>query len=130
MITEALEFQERDIKYVSIHPAYNAGGSNVQNLHFDFALLHTVSDFGTDDVHIFPICLPEGLVPNYSGDLCYVMGYGKDKIGKSFDFVRPFSGIMGFVTPWVSSIGFENEIDVIRPLRLSFFLDKSLNYKK
>ena len=90
MITEALEFQERDIKHVSIHPAYNAGGSNVQNLHFDFALLHTVSDFGTDDVHIFPICLPEGLVPNYSGDLCYVMGYGKDKIGKSFDFVRPF----------------------------------------
>ena len=91
VITEALEFQERDIKHVSIHPAYNDGGSNVQNLHFDFALLHAVSDFGTDDVHIFPICLPEGLVPNYSGDLCYVMGYGKDKIGKCFDLLSHFT---------------------------------------
>ena len=78
-----MEHQEHGAKRISIHPAYNEGGTSVNNLYFDYALVHTKYDFEYQN-HILPVCLPSPLEKwhPYTEDECYVMGYGKDKYGK------------------------------------------------
>ena len=78
--------QEWGAKYISVHPAFNEGGSNVKNLHYNYALVHTITNFDYDD-HIQPVCLPNQLsqfdsVASYKDGECYAMGYGQDKFGK------------------------------------------------
>ena len=79
---EERKHQDQVARYISIHPAYNK-----KTLHYDYALVHTKSDFVYDDdrkSHIYPVCLPDNFhqIPPFEEGDCYVMGYGKDGGGK------------------------------------------------
>ena len=59
-IDEIFLHQDRDVKSISIHPAYSYN----KLLENDYALLHVTEDFvlKDDEEHIGPICLPN--IPN------------------------------------------------------------------
>ena len=77
-IHERLPHQDKKVKHISIHPAFN-----MKNLYYDVALVHTQTDFAFEE-HIQPICLPDPTSPqpSYGDKPCYTMGYGKDGYGK------------------------------------------------
>ena len=78
-INEPLPHQDRPAKHLSIHPSFN-----MKNLYYDFALVHTKTDFDLNEEYIQPICLPDqfGQVPLFDDEPCFTMGYGKDGYGK------------------------------------------------
>ena len=78
-LNERKPHQNREVKHISIHPAFNA-----KNLYYDFALVHLNTPFDLDE-HIFPICLPsqDSTLPIGENEDCYAMGYGKDSFGKN-----------------------------------------------
>ena len=78
-INEPLPHQDRPAKHISIHPSFN-----MKNLYYDFALVHTKTDYDLNEEYIQPICLPDqfGQVPSFDDEPCFTMGYGKDGYGK------------------------------------------------
>ena len=78
-INEPLPHQDRPAKHLSIHPSFN-----MKNLYYDFALVHTKTDYDLNEEYIQPICLPDqfGQVPSFDDEPCFTMGYGKDGYGK------------------------------------------------
>lgn len=70
--------QDRNAKWVSIHPGFSA--LNLQN---DFALIHLAEPFYLAP-HIDVACLPDNLHASSSfiPQGCYATGWGKDRFGK------------------------------------------------
>ena len=92
---EFLNYQDRTISSVSIHPKYS-GSSGIANeaLHNDIAILFVQNDFKLDQ-HIDTICLPE--FPNqrngqYNNNNCVAMGWGADTF-KSEEYKNKLSQI-------------------------------------
>jgi hypothetical protein len=70
--------QERKVRHVSVHPAFNDA-----NLHNDYALLHLTEDFDLAP-HINVVCLPtDEHFDDFIKEECVAAGWGKDSVGKN-----------------------------------------------
>ncbi|TRY79580.1 hypothetical protein TCAL_08948 [Tigriopus californicus] len=112
---EPLPHEDRDVRYSSIHPAFNNA-----SLHNDFALLHLEKPFELAP-HIDVMCLPTEGRSGYTKAGCIATGWGKDQFGIQGKYqVVPKQIILDLVSNGDCE-------DTLRSTRLgqSFILDKS-----
>ena len=78
--TEPYPHQDRYVQAIKIHPEFND-----KNLHNDFAVLFTTSDFELSS-HIDTVCLPGPEERDVDRAECFATGWGKDRFGSRGEY--------------------------------------------